>query len=234
MKQKKKSSTKLSQVYQCTGCDSFWLNPLCKATETKNGNWKFTPSILSLNSTKCNECNHSLKIGGPIWSKPMNDCDLIKRMIVHLQKESIIYNQSKKILGMLNAVKDELSDIPLYFTLNSMSNTLHVTTPSMLEFRSALLHRGFRISNSHCNPNAIKTDAPNDVVWDIMRCWCKLHPSKHRSPNSPGFSIVSKDSSFEADFSTHKDAVLERIPKFHPNPQPNWGPGSKASGGKKE
>ena len=38
-------------------------------------------------------------------------------------------------------------------------------------FRSAILNEGYRVSISHANANAIKTDAPHHVIWDIMRCW---------------------------------------------------------------
>ena len=33
-----------------------------------------------------------------------------------------------------------------------------------------------RVSGSHATPLAIKTDAPNEVLWDILRCWVKDHP----------------------------------------------------------
>ena len=33
-----------------------------------------------------------------------------------------------------------------------------------------------RVSASHANPLAVKTDAPSEVVWDIVRCWTKQHP----------------------------------------------------------
>lgn len=39
--------------------------------------------------------------------------------------------------------------------------------------RSALLHAGFRVSLSHACRNAVKTDAPLAVLWDIMRCWVR-------------------------------------------------------------
>ena len=37
--------------------------------------------------------------------------------------------------------------------------------------RSAILEQGYRVSISHTSANAVKTDAPNAVLWDIMRCW---------------------------------------------------------------
>ncbi len=33
-------------------------------------------------------------------------------------------------------------------------------------------------SASHRDPDAIKTDAPPEFIWDIMRCWVKMHPIK--------------------------------------------------------
>ena len=34
------------------------------------------------------------------------------------------------------------------------------------------------MSGTHANPLGLKTDAPPDVMWDIMRCWVAEHPSK--------------------------------------------------------
>ena len=34
------------------------------------------------------------------------------------------------------------------------------------------------MSGTHANPLGIKTDAPPDVLWDIMRCWVAQHPNK--------------------------------------------------------
>ena len=34
------------------------------------------------------------------------------------------------------------------------------------------------MSGTHANPLGLKTDAPPEVMWDIMRCWVAEHPSK--------------------------------------------------------
>ena len=83
--------------------------------------------------------------------------------------------------------------------------------------RSAILDQGYRVSLSHANPNAIKTDAPQEVFWDIMRCWVsrltcilqiycyttdllisfvyqiKISSTKKPGPNSPAAGILSKE-----------------------------------------
>ena len=42
----------------------------------------------------------------------------------------------------------------------------------------APLLAGYRVSSTHANPLGTKTDAPFEVVWDIMRAWVKDHPVK--------------------------------------------------------
>lgn len=83
--------------------------------------------------------------------------------------------------------------MPLYYTLDQLSSTIHCSTPSLLQLRSALLHAGFRVSLSHACKNAVKTDAPASAVWDIMRCWEKECPVKRErlSETSPAWRILS-------------------------------------------
>lgn len=65
----------------------------------------------------------------------------------------------------------ELHDIPLFFSLHNIAGTVKCTSPSLVMFRSAVLNAGYRISSTHVNPLGVKSDAPWDVIWDIMRCW---------------------------------------------------------------
>jgi hypothetical protein len=69
----------------------------------------------------------------------------------------------------------ELLDVPLYLSLHSLCATLKCTSPSASLFRYAIVNAGYRISGSHASCLGLKTDAPMDVVWDIMRCWVCLH-----------------------------------------------------------
>ena len=49
------------------------------------------------------------------------------------------------------------------------------------------------MSPAHCNPLAVKTDAPAKVLWDILRCWVKEHPVKPIQEKTPGVVILSKE-----------------------------------------
>lgn len=80
--------------------------------------------------------------------------------------------------GLLTVVSEELPDIQLYYTLPDLCHALGCQSPPMNVIRSALVNAGYRVSQYHKEAQAIKTDAPNRIVWDIMRAWCKNHPPK--------------------------------------------------------
>lgn len=70
----------------------------------------------------------------------------------------------------------ELPDVPLFLSLHNLCATLKCTSPSAIIFRSAVINAGYRISGTHVNPLGLKSDAPMEVIWDIMRCWVRrLH-----------------------------------------------------------
>lgn len=65
----------------------------------------------------------------------------------------------------------ELTDVPLFLSLHNLCATLKCISPSAAMFRSAVINAQYRISGTHVNPLGMKTDAPMEVIWDIMRCW---------------------------------------------------------------
>lgn len=67
----------------------------------------------------------------------------------------------------------ELPDVPLFLSLHNLCATLKCTSPSAVIFRSAVINAGYRISRSHVCAIGLKSDAPMDVIWDIMRCWVR-------------------------------------------------------------
>ncbi|CAI7609778.1 unnamed protein product [Penicillium glandicola] len=88
-----------------------------------------------------------------------------------------------------------LEKYPFYFSLSALAKVLHAVTIPIDEFRGALSHLGYRSTRSHTKPNSIRTDAPWEVVWEIMREWVRQKsPIKESSlkPGSPGAVIMSK------------------------------------------
>ena len=72
---------------------------------------------------------------------------------------------------------------------------------------------------------------PNNlVIWDILRCWVKLHPvnKKRISERSPAHALLSKECQLEACFDVLKEATpnskLMKLTRFPINPEADWGP----------
>lgn len=84
---------------------------------------------------------------------------------------------------------------PFFMTLSNLSRILRSATVPVDKFRGALHSIGYRSTRSHARPNSIRTDAPWNVIWEIMREWVRQHsPVKESSigPGTPGAAIMGK------------------------------------------
>lgn len=109
-------------------------------------------------------------------------------------------------------------------------------------YRSAILNAGYRASTSHCRQDSIKTNAPHHVIWDIMRAFAALSPTKRAEAeklktNTPYYRILTKPSTIQVDFTEHpeweSEARKNKLIRFMGNPHARWGPLGKAATKKK-
>ncbi|KAM5309281.1 tRNA (guanine(26)-N(2))-dimethyltransferase isoform 2-T2 [Glossophaga mutica] len=193
----KASASKQALVFQCVGCGTFHLQRLGKASGVSGGRVKFSAACGPPIAPECEHCGQRHQLGGPLWVEPIHDLDFVSRVLGAVSTNPSRFHTSERIRGVLSVITEELPDVPLYYTLDQLSSTIHCNTPSLLQLRSALLHAGFRVSLSHACKNAIKTDAPASALWDIMRCWEKECPVKRErlSETSPAFRILSVEPS---------------------------------------
>ncbi|XP_031144627.1 tRNA (guanine(26)-N(2))-dimethyltransferase [Sander lucioperca] len=232
----KNSASKQALVYNCVGCGSFHLQRMGR--RTSNGkHMKYSPAAGPPVGPECEHCGQRHQLGGPIWAEPIYDLAFVQKVLSAVSGNPSRFGTSKRIEGMLSMVTEELEDVPLYYTMDSLSSTIHCSTPPLLQFKSALLHAGHRVSLSHACKNAIKTDAPPAAIWDIMRCWEKANPVKREklSETSPAFKILSTEPSLEACFTVREDANPQsrkrHLTRFQENPQAFWGPKARAKAG---
>uniref|UniRef100_A0A8C2JGR0 tRNA (guanine(26)-N(2))-dimethyltransferase n=1 Tax=Cyprinus carpio TaxID=7962 RepID=A0A8C2JGR0_CYPCA len=185
----------------------------------------------------CEHCRQRHQLGGPIWAEPIHDITFVQKVLSAVSGNPTRFRTSKRIEGVLSMVTEELRDVPLYYVLDHLSSTVHCNTPPMLQFRSALLHAGYRVSLSHACKNAVKTNAPAGVLWDLIRCWEKSNPVKRErlSETSPAHRILSAEPTLQACFEIREDANPQsrkrHLTRFQENPQANWGPKARAKAG---
>merc|ERR1712176_1072473 len=84
-----------------------------------------------------------------------------------------------RLQGLLTSVSEEL-ETPLYYTLPGLCQSLRCSSPPLRAFKGALVNAGYKVSGYHKDPSAVKTDAPSNIVWDIMRAWMEQNPLKKK------------------------------------------------------
>ncbi|KAI5062041.1 hypothetical protein GOP47_0022580 [Adiantum capillus-veneris] len=227
----KASASKLSYLYQCVGCDAFHLQPVGRIVY-RDDNARYLPGTGPVILPECKHCGKRFNMGGAIWSEPIHDADWIALILKEMNASRKSYPAFDKVHGVVTAISEELLDAPLYLSLHSLCSTLKCTSPSASLFRYAVVNAGYNISSSHASPLGLKTNAPMDVVWDIMRCWVKTHPVKAQTPDHAGTKILSQEPVLQANFSKVNAALSKArtkgIPRFVPNPEEYWGPKPRA------
>jgi tRNA (guanine26-N2/guanine27-N2)-dimethyltransferase len=127
----------------------------------------------------------------------------------------------------------ELPDVPLFYTLPGLMSLVKAPEIKLKLFKAQIRQLGYRVSHSHREATAIKTDCPIEKLFDIVRAWAKLKDAKPK--DDKGVKIMSKGISPEViaviDFSNCEDHEDDERPvaMFLPNPESNWGP-KKAAG----
>jgi tRNA (guanine26-N2/guanine27-N2)-dimethyltransferase len=141
---------------------------------------------------------------------------------------------------------------PFFFIPSMLAKIFHCVTPQENGFKGALKGLGYRVTRSHAKPGSLKTDAPWEVVWEVMREWIRQKaPVKEGAikKNTPGWNIMGYGKDQPA--TPQPEATKEEKPKleivfdeklgkdtnqpkklvrYQINPRENWGPMARASG----
>ncbi|KAH8802743.1 N2,N2-dimethylguanosine tRNA methyltransferase-like protein [Xylogone sp. PMI_703] len=163
--------------------------------------YKHTLSLGPVTSEYCPHCGSKTHMAGPMYAGPLHSQEFIKRILDDLPNVSKdTYATTERIEGMLSVALEEIippleedtkspyytdsnkpkkydpttiDHYPFSFIPSVLSKFLHCVTPHDLAMRGALRHLGYRVVRSHTKPGSIKTDAPWEVIWEVMREWVK-------------------------------------------------------------
>ncbi|KAK0111810.1 RNA methyltransferase tRNA(m5U54)methyltransferase [Cadophora gregata f. sp. sojae] len=172
-------------------------------------------------SENCKHCGSRTHIAGPMYAGPIHDPDFIKRILDDLPSVSKdTYQTTTRIEGMLTLALEEcifvdpisadpnsptlssktgkydpavLDPAPFLFIPSVLSKVIHCVTPIENAIRGALRGLGYQVTRSHTKPGSIKTDAPWEVIWEVMREWTRqkepIREGKLRE-KTPGWAIM--------------------------------------------
>lgn len=233
-------SLQIGNVYQSTQCNSYIVEPHGQMGGKKNNVYQAGRA-----PGTCEETGSAYKVGGPIWLGPLHDTKMLQEALRKLESKSSSSKPDLKFIatkdrlrGLLQNCLDELPEVPLFYKLPDMAGMLKVSCPPLDDVRSALINAGYRVSGYHKEPQAIKTDAPCHVMWDILRAWCaKQTTAKEPPKDSMAAKIRQNESKLkEVDFSRPKKGLPQKgdVARFPRNPESNWGPKKAATGQKRK
>lgn len=178
-------------------------------------------------------------LGGPVWAAPLCDAAWVRAVLAHVnaQPADVFPHTRARINAVLGAVLDEVPDAPpLFLALDALCHTLRVSMPPRALVEHVFRAAGYRLSVSHTNPQALKTDAPQTFVWALLKRWAVVgrgivHPLPADSLAATIFARTPDDPRIDIDAAEkaprpHDARTKEK--RFLPNPAPHWGPASRA------
>ncbi|KAK9696348.1 RNA methyltransferase tRNA(m5U54)methyltransferase, partial [Basidiobolus ranarum] len=95
----KKTASKTSMVYQCSGCKSFQTQPLGKITVNGNST-KYGPVTGPIVDGLCEHCESKHHVGGPFWGANIHDKGFVTRLLVHIKESKDNYHTHPRRMGM--------------------------------------------------------------------------------------------------------------------------------------
>ncbi len=116
---------------------------------------------------ECGRCGQRLKHAGPLWLGDLFDAPFLSQMELILPERS--YKSINRIQRLITDSKEEVTLPPTYFLLDSLCDKLGLPLPKPVHVKGILVEQGYKAGRSHIHGNAIKTDAPIDVLEDAVR-----------------------------------------------------------------
>ncbi|KAI6190670.1 TRNA (guanine(26)-N(2))-dimethyltransferase [Aphelenchoides bicaudatus] len=238
----KDGSTRLSNVLYCTGCHGLGFQPL--VNKVVNGNSikfniaRYTSNGLADERGLCVHCKGSVQMAGPIYTGNYFNREFVTQLLEDIVNtpEGKRLGTHERLVGLLSVMLEELDDVPLYYEIDQLVQVCKQTVPTSQLFRSAFLNAGYQCSSSHCTPKALKTDAPLEFIWDVVRTLAANNQkgAKQLKEQSPGHKILKIAPKHTIDFTFNPNSIyksrLQGLLRYQSNRGRNHGPGTKAKG----
>ena len=223
-----------SLIFYSPDSSAFWLQPmgLLQQKGTSRSVKNITLNIPYLNDPWT---GGKLKIGGPVYSGNLHNKQFCQKLMELLPTMRYITTNSR-IEATLNTCMQEI-DAPLYYCIDAMCGIVKASCPSRALVVTVLTRLGYKCSLTHCKAGMLKTTAPPEVLWDIIRTWYFNEGKKLPEGDQKARAILAAQNTveikLEIDENIKKQIRLDKKRcKYYENPTKNFGP--KAAAGKKK
>ncbi|KZL63941.1 N2,N2-dimethylguanosine tRNA methyltransferase [Colletotrichum tofieldiae] len=233
-------------MYNCPGCSAWETQPMVRtrpAPKKKEGYfYKHGLSQGPPTDSHCKHCGSSMHIAGPMYSGPLHNPEFIQRILDLLPTvDKNVYQTTSRIEGMLHTAMEEylpgpepeedldpkdkelarVDHYPFFVMPSRLAGTLSTQQPPDDLFRGALKHLGYRVTRSHCRPGSVKTDAPWEAIWFVMREWVRQKApvrTDRINPQMPAYRLLGLD---QAESNGEAKEVKESSAEAQEEAEPN-------------
>ncbi len=128
--------------------------------------WSCLDRSFSTKPVSVCKCGNNYAHAYPVWGGPINDNDVIERMLSGIENSSI--DNKEQIENFLLTLKSEV-DIPFHWDAHEISSYLKIPAPKMEKILEVLDKEGHESSKTHFSPTAFKTRATIQQLSRLFR-----------------------------------------------------------------
>ena len=227
---------KYGYMYHCRDCQNRSIYPMARKQDNKFKNGKPNSYVKFNNliypSEKCDICGSNMCMSGPFWIDDIFDEDWIKELQKNLQNNNFSYLKFNSRIQ--NICKGIINELPLnnqIFNLDyaQFSRDVNLSSFKLAIFQGAIENLGYKLAQSYYDPNLFKTDAPVDVIYDIMKQYKQENYKddyyKNVDDKTYKYKILSKEIKVKTKFI---ETTSKNNKNKYPLNPPNWGPKGRA------
>ncbi|MFQ6076546.1 MAG: tRNA (guanine(10)-N(2))-dimethyltransferase, partial [Candidatus Bathyarchaeia archaeon] len=127
---------------------------------------KVSLGITSFPMIECDRCGGRMDVAGPLWLGELSNLEFCSRMREDAGKVSL--SEAKRVERLLSHVLREVDGPPTYFVVDKVSEKMGLPTPSKSKVIQSLIERGYRAAPTHFNPRGVKSNAPIEIVEEVV------------------------------------------------------------------
>lgn len=101
---------------------------------------------------------------GPLWLGPLKDEELLEKMLKEAETSELA---AKKTVEFLQLLFKEL-DVPFHYDTHSIARRNGLEVKKLAAIIEDLTERGYKATRTHFSPTAIKTNAPFEVLLEVL------------------------------------------------------------------
>jgi len=128
------------------------------------GRWRAVSGMACQSPGVCSFCGERADVAGPLWLGPIQDREHIRKTLAELEGSIV---RSDPAVRLLQLCADEI-DEPMYYDHHKLCRKFKVTPGSAEGFVERLKSGGWRASRTHFSGVGIKTDAPFEVLKEVL------------------------------------------------------------------